>query len=657
MQGPGRSIPWTGTELLVVLAGAALPRLLGLGRCSLWLDEILGTLQVAGGFTQGLAAVRADRVHPPAWFLLDWTGYQVTHNEAWRRVLPAALGALTVLVLTDLARRWFGRSTSWTVAALASASAFHVQYSQELRPYSLGLLCFSLTIWAVDRARQSSPPRAWIVPTLALAACLSTLYVAWFVVPLLFVLVLERGAAQDQRRGAVRGLAVTTTAALLPLIPWLGVLKGAVEKDHELGATAWTIDAVWRRWEFLTVGAVEGRAGSATSAMLALVALVGAVAALRSHPGRVIVAGFLVGGVGVELVLVAVGHWSNGRYSILAWPFAVLLLALGCNTLGNGVAIALNRFAAPHAQVGGRTVAQVAALLTVVSSVRGLVTYYETGRPDWLGVARAAAAAGPGLPVLATNEWTRISVGYYLAQVEGNPIPTISPRVLTLGSDPLSELRQSIAPCKVVVEAGYPERHDLDALHLRSAARLEFERSRARLAVVPTGQSDGSDDDAWRCTPADFESRQWERDSLVRWAERHIVLRPFTTSLRLELEREDSGRLLFGWSFPETSRDGIGFRWAIGGWAAFRATAPNARRVRALAWPARAPLRLWLYRNRALMGTASLETGRQEIVFDLPPRTGAPGADLFHFRFESYLPPEANPRPLAAGFDWIVLEP
>lgn len=657
LEAPGRAAPWTPTELFVVFAGALLPRLLGLGRCSLWLDEILGTLQVAGGFSEGLAAVRADRVHPPAWFLLDWACCQLVTAEAWRRVLPATHGALAVAVLADLARRWFGRQVSWIAAVLAAVSAFHVQYSQELRPYSLGLFLFLLAIWTVDHARWSSTPRAWIVPTLALAGCLATLYVAWLVVPLLFVLLFDPEAAKAQRRSGARSLAIATAAALLPLMPWLGVLKAAVAKVHELGATVWTLDTAWRRWEFLTVGGLEGRAGSVASALLALVALAGAVAALRTHSGRVTLAGFLVGGVGVEVGLAAAGHWSNGRYSILAWPSTVLLVALGCNALGAGTALLLKRSAPSLARVGRTSVVLAAALLALAASLRGLATYYQLGRPDWLGVARATAAASPGLPVFATNEWTRISVGYYLAQIEGQPGPTISPRVRTLGSNPLSELRQSPAPCNVLVEAGYPERHDVDALLLESPARVELQRSRARLAVVPTRPPDPAGTEAWLCTPADFESSPWERDSPVRWIGRHIGLRASAASPRLELERADSAQLLFGWSFPESSRDGVGFRWAVGRWAALRAEAPDARRLRAACWPARAPLQVSLYRNRELVGTARLESGRQEIAFDLPPRSGAPGEDLFHFRFETYLGPEANPRPLAAGFDWIALEP
>jgi hypothetical protein len=440
-----------------------------------------------------------------------------------------------------------------------------------------------------------------------------------------------------------------------------------VEKSHELAASAWTLDAVWRRWEFLTIGGVEGRPGSLASALLALVALAGAFAALRSHPGRVTLAGFLLGGVGVELGLVAAGHWSNGRYSILAWPFGVLLLAVGCNALGAGVAVALRRGAPRIAAVAGASAALVAALAIVASSLSGLVTYYRLGRPDWLGVARAVAAAGPRLPVLAANEWTRISVGYYLAAIEGSSEPTISARVRALGPDPLSELREAPTPCAVVVEAGYPERHDLDAVLLESPARLELPHSRARLAVVPTGQQDAAGTGAWLCVPADFERRDWERDSVVERIERVDRIdrigpiwggsEPSLAPRRLEVERPASTRLLFGWSFPETSRNGVAFRWALGRWAAFRVSAPEARRLRAAAWPARAPQRVSLYRNRELVGSVDLESGRHEIAFDLPARSSAPAEDVYQFRFETYLGPEANPRPLAAGFDWIALEP
>ena len=96
-------------------------------------------------------------------------------------------------------------------------------------------------------------------------------------------------------------------------------------------------------------------------------------------------------------------------------------------------------------------------------------------------VARTSRAGGP---IRVANDWTRVSLGYYLARLEGAPRGTLSPRVrIATASPPAVEADR----CGALVVAGFPERTDFDPLFLRSPAQLRFPRTDAKLlALSPT---------------------------------------------------------------------------------------------------------------------------------------------------------------------------
>jgi len=640
-------------ELVAVSAFAALPRVAGLGHVSLWLDEILGTLQASGSFSAGLAAVRADRVHPPGWFLLDWSWFQLTSAEPWRRLLPVILGVLTVVLLADLAKRWFGASAAVATALLASLSPFHVRYSQELRPYAAALLFFVLTLWAVERARHRDDWRPWGLVALGLLGSFSTLYIALLALPLALALLCGPRATPSGHRAAVAKLAWATAIAALPLLPWVTVTGAALEKAHELEATNWSLDLAWRRWEFLTLAGREGAPGSASSLVVAAIALVGALSALRTHVGRVTVAGALVGTFGVELALAAAGHWSNGRYSVLAWPFLVLLVASGCVACG----------AAPASLLRGRKDGRtrrlcerlgIALATTAVATpmLAGLLWYYGSGRPDWRGVAAAVGAVESDGPILVSNDWTRVALGYYLARLAPGDDSLASDRIRTLGADPSRELAAIDSSCAVLVEGGFPERKGLERLTLETPLRVEFPRTHARLAVLAGRAMPDEPDAQWRCAPRPFEATDWERPPPLPHPRSFFSPRG-AAAKRIGMDEASDGALLFGWSYPERSRDGRGYRWAVGRWAAFRLAAPGATTLRFEAWSFGSPQGVTVYRNRSPIGEVDLRPGPRTFELALPSTSATEGTDVYHLRFERYALDSENPRPLAAGFDWI----
>src|SRR4051795_1920454 len=102
-----------------------------------------------------LRLTASDAVHPPLDYLLQ-LGIERTGAPEWSRRLPSIVaGTATLLLAALLGRRWFGPAAGLGAALLFACSPTHVRYSQEVRPYALGLAFLFLTLWALDEYRSA----------------------------------------------------------------------------------------------------------------------------------------------------------------------------------------------------------------------------------------------------------------------------------------------------------------------------------------------------------------------------------------------------------------------------------------------------------------------------------------------------------------------
>ena len=117
---------------------------------SLWLDEILQVYWVQGTWKFFWASLRFDAVHPPLDYLVT-KGLNVLQPADWVRKLPSVLwGTLSIAAAAELLRRRVGAAEGLGAAALLAFAPFHVRYSQELRPYSLGVFLVCLSLLALE---------------------------------------------------------------------------------------------------------------------------------------------------------------------------------------------------------------------------------------------------------------------------------------------------------------------------------------------------------------------------------------------------------------------------------------------------------------------------------------------------------------------------
>ena len=135
--------------IAILLLGMAL-RFYTLGVESLWIDE--GTSIAVARLA--LPEILADRVfkNPPVYFLLLHTWVNVFgDSELALRLLSALFGSLSLLVMFGVGRRLLGRQVGLLGAFLLAISLFNVEFSQEVRAYSLMVLLTLISMFLFIR--------------------------------------------------------------------------------------------------------------------------------------------------------------------------------------------------------------------------------------------------------------------------------------------------------------------------------------------------------------------------------------------------------------------------------------------------------------------------------------------------------------------------
>ena len=396
-------------RLLVALALLAfLPRLVNLGSFSLWFDEVAETLQAGGSLARTWAELQSDVVHPPLEGLLTWSLLHLGLGEIARRCVPITFGVLTVLLLASWTARRFGRTAGIAAGLFAAGAPLHVHYSQELRPYSLALLCVALAVLAADRALARVGWRRLGLTALAILGCLYSLYFA-ALVTLTFAgwLIVDTAlTGSSEEAGRARRILARSPFLLLGLglayLPWLSTVFGLRQRRIEQAASHWTWESVTERWQALTVG--SGTSGSVWgSAVALLLVLLGSARAVRTPAGRAVLAAALCGTVGIDLLLLRIDHWSNVRYNLMGWLFLAALAGMGADVL-----VRLRR---------SRAVAAAALFFLACAQAQGIVRDHHL-RHDWRRVAEVVDELWrSGEPVLALNQSTRIPLLYYLREM------------------------------------------------------------------------------------------------------------------------------------------------------------------------------------------------------------------------------------------------
>jgi 4-amino-4-deoxy-L-arabinose transferase-like glycosyltransferase len=394
-----------------LLIAAAAVRLFRLDHFSYGLDEVLQAYWIRGDWKFFWKSLTFDAFHPPLDYLVG-RFLESLDPADWARKLPAvAWGIGTVAALGVLLARRAGAAAGWIGALLLAFAPFHVRYSQELRPHSLGLFLLVLSLLLLDRYLGKPGPARLLALWLA---CLATAYALYFAalvlgIAALAMLVEDAFSPDGQRRRAARKFLAWSPAFAATLfvayLPWWPVVVEASRRPPMATAAP----ASWDRWSrilsFFSFAPDDGQPLGRKGPFFLLLVALGAWRAVRTPALRFLAAW----GVGGLITIEVLGHLHpHYDFSRRFLPAGLAFPALA--------AVALAALASRRAL---RAVAAGLVALVLVFDLRSLSVYFREGRADWRTLAGyLLRTAAPAERVFTENQYAQLCVAFYLVGPE-----------------------------------------------------------------------------------------------------------------------------------------------------------------------------------------------------------------------------------------------
>lgn len=402
-------LPWA-----LVLTAALAIRLSGLGHFSYWLDEVLETYLIRSRWGVLWSSLRDQGLQAPLDYAIRKAFESFGPGEAARRVPGVIWGVGCVAAFGLLFARRAGRAAGLACAAMLALAPYHVRYSQELRPYSLGLFLLAVSLLSVDRFLERPEARRL---ALLYAACLGTLYALYLAALVLLlaaasILLSDCFDPEPGRRAAARRFLKWSPAFAATLavgyLPWWPVLVRALglPPDSRPPAAAGTARVV--RWfAYFGFRGLDLSTPGAPELIFALLVAAGGVAAWRRPRLRFALVWSLGGLVAIEIL--------ERRHSQFDSIFHWLPAGLGLTGLaGVGAATLLGR--RMFRPVGAAVL--VAALFADVAGVR---SYFQAGRADWRPLARFLASTPGSTRIFTENPYTLFCAAFYFCGPDWPP--------------------------------------------------------------------------------------------------------------------------------------------------------------------------------------------------------------------------------------------
>jgi len=163
--------------LFVILILGCFLRIYKLGEKSLWIDD-LNSLRDSQSLS---TAVMAN--HPPLFFIILHFFRYVGDNEFILRLPAAIFGILTILLIYKVGKLFFGTREALISAFLLSISTFHIDYSQQVRMYTVFSFFSVLSLFFLYKALKEYRKEFWAGFTLSTAL---VLYIHIFAILVVF---------------------------------------------------------------------------------------------------------------------------------------------------------------------------------------------------------------------------------------------------------------------------------------------------------------------------------------------------------------------------------------------------------------------------------------------------------------------------------------
>jgi hypothetical protein len=404
-----------------LLVAAAAVRLFRLDHFSYGLDEILQGFFIQGDSRFFWKSLKFDAIHPPLDYLVA-RGVELLGPSDWARKLPAvAWGVGTVGAFGALVARRTGQvrglipqgsdpapNYAGGIAALLLAFApFHVRYSQEFRPYSLGLFLLVLSLLLLDRFLEKPGPvrlgALWL-------SCVATAYALYFAALVLAIaaiaMLVENAFSRDEkRRRAARkflGWSPAFAATLfIAYLPWWPVVLEAARRPAPVPAPPMSWDRLTRLLSFFAFAPDDGQPLGRKGPFYLLLVVTGLVIAWQRPRLRFLIVWPVVGFLAIEILGHLHPHWYVSRRFLpagLAFP-----------------ALAALPLAALAARPRGHPLAAVLLAAVLFFDLRSLAVYFCEGRADWRTLTDFLRRGSPSAErVFTENQYSQLCVAFYL---------------------------------------------------------------------------------------------------------------------------------------------------------------------------------------------------------------------------------------------------
>lgn len=203
--------------IIYILLGAmaAALRFYGLGKESLWADELGQIIVARRGLWETITTSAGHRGNTPLDYVITHVMLQFGTSEVWLRLPAALFGIGAVWLLYLVGRRLFGLTVGLVATTLLALTPLHIYYSQELRFYSLATFAILATVYAFTLATEGKDRRLWSLFSAVATVALYSHYYA------LLVLVALGLWLSLFRRDALLPFVVSSATALLLFAPWL----------------------------------------------------------------------------------------------------------------------------------------------------------------------------------------------------------------------------------------------------------------------------------------------------------------------------------------------------------------------------------------------------------------------------------------------------
>lgn len=191
---------------------------------SIWFDEAYSSYLIRGNFADIWNATAFD-VHPPLYyFLLKIWSVFFGHSEFALRLMSVFFGTIAIVLVFKLINRWFGLKAATVATFLVSISPLIIRYGQEMRMYTLAIICVLAATLALNSALATKERKYFIWYGVFLALGMWTHYFVAFVwiAQLIYLLIIYRKRNRKFLKDTnIRWAYGTAIALFLPWLPWL----------------------------------------------------------------------------------------------------------------------------------------------------------------------------------------------------------------------------------------------------------------------------------------------------------------------------------------------------------------------------------------------------------------------------------------------------